>query len=1040
MNHRCTRAIAAAIGALCFSAFVSAALLAGVQADQDVTVLEPGKQVERELARGQEHLYQLALTTGECVSVIVEQRGIDVIVQVRGADGSAIADVQDEIRREGQEQVDVVADAAGTYTLAITAAPNTALPDASYAIHVASRRAATDADRSMQEARRLRTAAIRLGRAAKTDQERPLLERALTISEAVRGPDDVFVGELLFQLAGNALESREDARAESLYQRAITVLEKTWGAEHPYPAMARSRLALLLQHAGQGPKAEALLRQATDVIERTLGPDHPWLAVCLNTEADLRGIAGDLDTAEPIYRRALAILDKVDDTNTAAYAALLNNLGDVYRQREDYARAEELFRRALTLTEKLEGSESFHISIDYQNLGIIARQRKDYATAEEYTKRALAIRERAVGADHPDIAPLLNNLANIQHATGNDLAALQTYVRALRIWEKTLGPYHRGTLTGVGNMARTYASAGDLANAVTFQRRADVIIEKQLEFNLAIGSERQKLAFVNSVSERTERTISLSLNEASGDPDASALAALVLLQRKGRVLDVMIDTFAAVRQRVADPADQSLLDQLRATIAQLAQRALTAPGERHQEQSQSLLKELETQKERLEVELSEHSAEFRAQLQPVTLDAVESAMPDEAALVEFAVFRPFDPKAERNAEAYGAPHYAAYVVRKHAPPHGQDLGPAGAIDEAIDALRQALRDPKRADLKQRARAVDEQVIQPLRASLGDATRLLVSPDGDLNLVPFEALVDEHGRYLIERYAMSYLTSGRDLLRMQVARVNHSKPVIVADPFFGEPAMAMAKAEQPRRLRRRSVTTGQDTSTLYFAPLAGTAEEAREIKALFPEATLFTGRRATKATLERLEAPRMLHIASHGFFLQDAAHDTADTPATAAAPAASGTRAISASVKVENPLLRSGLALAGANLTRSHNEDGILTALEASGLNLWGTKLVTLSACDTGVGEVRNGEGVYGLRRAFVLAGAETLVMSLWPVSDYVTREMMTAYYTGLRAGLGRGDALRQAKLAILKKKGRQHPFYWASFIQSGEWASLDGKR
>jgi CHAT domain-containing protein len=110
------------------------------------------------------------------------------------------------------------------------------------------------------------------------------------------------------------------------------------------------------------------------------------------------------------------------------------------------------------------------------------------------------------------------------------------------------------------------------------------------------------------------------------------------------------------------------------------------------------------------------------------------------------------------------------------------------------------------------------------------------------------------------------------------------------------------------------------------------------------------------------------------------------------------------------------------------------------LNLWGTRLVTLSACDTGVGEVRNGEGVYGLRRAFFLAGTETLVMSLWPVSDYISREVMQAYYTGLRGGLGRGDALREAKLSLLKRKNRGHPFYWASFIQSGEWGNLDGKR
>ena len=102
--------------------------------------------------------------------------------------------------------------------------------------------------------------------------------------------------------------------------------------------------------------------------------------------------------------------------------------------------------------------------------------------------------------------------------------------------------------------------------------------------------------------------------------------------------------------------------------------------------------------------------------------------------------------------------------------------------------------------------------------------------------------------------------------------------------------------------------------------------------------------------------------------------------------------------------------------------------------------MTLSACDTGVGEVRNGEGVYGLRRAFLLAGTETLVMSLWPLSDYMARETMVTYYAGLRAGLGRGEALRQAKLSMLNRKGREHPFYWASFIQSGEWANLDGKR
>ncbi len=365
-----------------------------------------------------------------------------------------------------------------------------------------------------------------------------------------------------------------------------------------------------------------------------------------------------------------------------------------------------------------------------------------------------------------------------------------------------------------------------------------------------------------------------------------------------------------------------------------------------------------------------------------------------------------------------------------------------------------------------ARSFDELVMQPLRAFIGDAAQLLVSPDGALNLVPMEALIDEQGRYLLQRYSIGYLTSGRDLLRMQVARKSKSQPLVIANPFFGEPLTAQAstgggKAGLPSRAeKRRSITTGEDLSSVYFAPLSGAAQEAGAIKDRFPAATVLTGRQATKAALFQPDAPEILHIATHVFFLNDAAGRAA---------------------QIENPLLRSGLALAGANLNQggqsggqggkngnqagrndtrggksdgqggksdsqaakndnqSAKNDGILTALEASGMNLWGAKLVTLSACDTGVGEVKDGEGVYGLRRAFVLAGAETLVMTLWPVSDYVTREVMTSYYTGLKQGLGRGEALRQAQLALLKRQGRSHPFYWAGFIQSGDWKNLNGK-
>ncbi|HEX2456982.1 MAG TPA: CHAT domain-containing tetratricopeptide repeat protein [Vicinamibacterales bacterium] len=1005
----------------------------------DFKVADLDYAVERKLSPREEHHYRLTLKKGECASVIVEQRGIDVVVHVRAADGQLIADFQDDVKPRGSERVNVVADADGEYTLAITPAKGV-IASGPYRLELLDRRQATDDDRSMQEARHLRTSAGKLQDQSQFDAARALLERALAITEEARGPEDAQVAAVCAQLAALYLLVPDNTRAEAYSLRALAIMDKTVGSDQPAPALVRARLALAYQRMGQRSKAEPLLRQALDVIERTLGSEHPWVVRCLVTLGTLRNEADDLDEAETVDRRALAIMDTIGDHDSLTYAGVLNNLAAVYRQKQDYQRAEDLFRQSLAVSEKLRGPESLPVARTLSNLGLMATTRKDYATAESYYARALAIRERIEGPDHPDVAIVLNNIALLHHLTGDDHQALQTHLRALRISENQRGgPYQPSTLLSVGNIAQTYLTVGDLPNAIEFQRRADAIIEGQLALNLAVGSEKQKLAFVKGIAERTDRTISLHLREAPGNSRASALAALVILQRKGRVQDAMTDTFATVRQRVTDAADRALLDQLKTTTSQLARTVLTTDDAgRRAADRQRAIADLEARKDQLEAALSEHSAAFRTEMRTVTLEGVQAAMSDGAALLEFAVFRPFDPRAESNG-GYGVPHYAAYVLHNHGAPQGRDLGPTATIDRAVELLRASLRDPQRDDLKARARAVDSLVTEPLRALIGGATHLLISPDGALNLIPFEALVDDEGQYLIEHYAMSYLTSGRDLLRLQTSRVPHSGPVIIANPLFGEPQTTIARQamKQVPRTRglRSSVTTGDDLSSIYFSPLTITAEEGRAIKALFPEATLLTGNRATKAALERLDAPLLLHIASHGFFLSDAAGD-----ARAASSSSYGTRTVSTSVRIENPLLRSGLALAGANLTRESNEGGILTAMEASGLNLWGTKLVTLSACDTGIGEVRNGEGVYGLRHAFLLAGAETLVMSLWPVSDYMTREMMVPFYTGLRAGLGRSEALRQAQLAMLKRKGREHPFFWAGFIQSGDWATLDGRR
>jgi CHAT domain-containing protein len=374
------------------------------------------------------------------------------------------------------------------------------------------------------------------------------------------------------------------------------------------------------------------------------------------------------------------------------------------------------------------------------------------------------------------------------------------------------------------------------------------------------------------------------------------------------------------------------------------------------------------------------------------------------------LYRPFDPKHVR--DNFGAPsRYAVYTLGPSGDIGYADLGEASAIDDLVERFRAMLADPAK-DPAPLARALDERVGRPLRSLAGGAHEVLLAPDGALNLVPFGALIDERGRYLLGDYAFAYLTTGRDLSKLSAKRAGSSEPVVVADPDFGPSGFA--------------------------TPLPGTKQEGRAVAALLPSARTLMGRDATKGAIEGLHSPRVLHIATHGFFKQEArAAGGAGTAAGKAPGFALDSGRGKPTPASDNPLLFSGLVFAGANRGRA-DDNGLLTALEASGLDLWGTKLVVLSACETGVGEVRRGEGVYGLRRAMVLAGAETVVMSLWKVDDEATKDLMLAYYAGLQNGGGRTEALREAQLAIMASRGRAHPFYWASFISLGDDRSMDG--
>jgi CHAT domain-containing protein len=987
---------------------------------QRTTSLTRGAAVDRQITGGEAHEYRLSLAAGEFAGLTVEQRGIDVVIQVLDPAGKPIAEFDAESRKQGRELAGVVADPAGNYSLRIKPVYSRQAPG-HYEIRLAEVRAATAADRARFASHKLAgEASARQDRGA-YDEAIPLFERALESAEIASATDEAYAGELLFRIASLKRLKGDYAAAQSLFERAVAADQKALGREDPQTAVALRGWGNLFLATAEYAKAEPLLQESLEIFERTLGGQHPNIALCLRLLGNLHGYLEDLERSRTYLQRALVIAEKTFDPDDVSLIAVVHDLGDIYRMLGDNDNAEPLLERTLAFVEKKYGPEHIQLASPLHNLGSVAFDRKEYQRALELYGRAHAIREKVLGAQHPDTARILTSMANVYGVLGDGTRSLELHQKALDLLTVSAGPYHRSTLVALEGVGRSYARLGDFARAIQFQERFDEALEKEIGWNLTIGSDREKLAYLKWISSQTDRTVSLHSQHAPDNPAARDLAALVLLQRKGRALDAMSGSMTALRQRL-NAADRKLLDELGETDAKLANLSLAGPMKISRADWEKQLADLEERRERLEFTVSDRSGEFRAQSQPVALAALRAAIPLDAALLEFASYRTFDPGLKESL-AYGESRYVVYVLRREGDIRWCDIGPANEIDSALAALREALRDSRRQNVRELARAADRKIMQPVRALAGEATQLLISPDGTLNLIPFEALVDEQGEYLLERYSISYLTTGRDLLRMQVTRTSRSGPVVVANPFFGEPLIAQAAGGD----RHRSISNAADLSTVYFTPLAGTAEEARGIKSLFPEAEMFTGRRASKASLKRLEAPSILHIATHGFFLSEAADARGGD-----------TRAIRANVKIDNPLLRSGLALAGANLSSS-SDDGVLTALEASGLNLWGTKVVTLSACETGLGEVRNGEGVYGLRRAFFLAGAQTLVMSLWPVNDRVTRETMTAYYTGLKNGLGRGEALRQAQLAMLRRKDRQHPFYWAGFIQSGDWRNLDGR-
>jgi MYXO-CTERM domain-containing protein len=865
----------------------------------------------------------------------------------------------------------------------------------------------------------------------------PRYERSRAILENALGPDHPLVAFSLGNLAMLYKAIGELARAEQLGVRSLAILEKVRDRDDPDVGTALDNLAEVYEDSGKLDRAEPLLARSLAILENVLGSEHPRVATALHNLATLFDLKGEYDRAEPLYQRALAIRETRLGPSHPNVAATLSNLGLMHADKGAYARAELLLQRALAIREQTLGPSHPDVAVTLDNLALSYAKQRVYDSAEPLYLRALAIQEKALGADHPAVATTLDGLATLYTSKGEHDRAELLFRRALAVREKRLGEGHpdvatvRNNLAGLAlrrgdyagseslyrrsfdalttalgpehplvgksahNLATVHWAAGHLEEARIWMARGQDVQDRTLTRVVATGSEAQKRAFLGTVAGTRDGAVTFAV--LARDRYAAPLALNALLRQKGRALDAMADNIRTVRARMG-PDQQKTFDELDAARSQYVTLALRGPGKLPLGAYRDMLLGLDAEIQRREAAISDHRGASRAEQMPISATTVQVALPKDSALVEWTVYKPFDPRAHSSQETWAAPRYAACVLSKRGDSACVDLGDATAIEADIQALRVALRRPANKDVGALARSLEARVMAPVRALVGDVRRLFLSPDGALNLVPFAALIGDDGRPLVERYAFTYLTSGRDLLRAPAPP--RGGPLALANPAFD---------------------AGGPPGAGRFPPLLHAEEEATAFSQLFPGSTVLLHDRATKASLQKAHGPLLLHIGTHGYFEAMACSAEPDKAA------------------IDNPLLRSGLALAGANACASGRDEGLLTAFEASGLDLYGTKLAVLSACQTGVGAAKAGDGVYGLRRALVLAGAETQVMSLWPVDGAATADLMKAYYEALAKGGGRSEAMRQVQLAMLHQPGREHPYYWASFIVSGDDRSLDDK-
>lgn len=886
---------------------------------------------------------------------------------------------------------------------------------------------------------------------ARFDEAAALLDEALAAAKR-HGAEPALIALLLNNRGGISREASHPAEALCWFRQAAELEVEAMGR-----ARAEENAALCLGSLGQFDEARALFERSLATWQACLPGDHAVVSRSKNNLALLNHQAGDFGSARSGFNDALLRLAETDE-NTRLRATIFNNRAMLAHETGDYEAAAIDFQDAVALFRSLLGDEHPDTVTAVSNWGMLLLDAGQFEAAEPLLRQCAEIRQRTGPiVKHAtsfnilgllclrtkrltEAESLLQHAIHVSDSVDDELAAISANVarnnlaltysqrgafhEARQLFETVVqqrrerfGNDHPNTEQALFNLATTLAKLGDHSAARQFLDEAARIDEQALRQVFRTAADSERSAFLWQL--RTRWNAYLSVVRNDGGADAIKAGLEFALRRRALGLEALLAQSVAGRTEEDTTTAQCFreLVQLQKAIRLLAAGAASPSDEKRRV-------ELLRRQVGVERELASITPTFGNESgKGISLEEVQAELPSDGALIEIVRI---DQCLVVSEADFSDGRYLAFVLRGDGErPVLVDLGTTATIDDQIGAYLHVMGleipfDRGFEAYEQEAAEPLLASIRPLRDALKGCSKLFVVPDGEFSRLPFPVLPIDSGSRLIDVFEVSFLTSGRDLLRRHEAepQPDTGPALVLGDPEFDVVAVEPCQRNGDAALRSR-LRDAED----HFAPLPNTRAEAEAVGSRLGVQPLL-GLQASGKAVVGARSPNILHVATHGFFL-----DTAG--ATAMDQFGETGSNLSALATADNPLLHSGLVLAGANVWLRNEDPGpefqpaVLTAADLATCDLRGTQLVTLSACDTGRGRIRAGEGVFGLQRGLVMAGAAAVTMSMWPVPDRETMQLMLMFYENLEED-GVSGALRRAQLSM--KERTSDPRDWGAFV------------